>query len=428
MEARPFTIPESNLIKQLWRLQQPQLIRQVVLAILILIAAVQPLPGRSGLPGWFLLLLFAGYTLLADRLVMSPGRRVLLDLAAAGVIYGLSSAPGGPAFGLMLLVVCSAAATLRLHKALLTTGLAMLLVVLVAPTLPLWEDSLRYTRELSIQLLLLALAGSGVALFTHRVRREQAEAEQSRGEAEQLAELNRLRSDFLATISHDLRTPLTAASAGLGLLASSSADRLRPDERRLLENARRNIARLERHIADLLALNQLTAGSPQLAVEPLDMRDVVKSARAAVLPLFLEKDQICVVDMPVPLPLRGDPWRLEQMVVNLLYNAHQHTPSGTQVSVSGGLADGEVRLTVADSGPGIAAGLDIQIFNRFVRGEGGGSGLGLTIVQGIATLHGGRVWLEQGAEAPTVAGPYEAPRRGACFHIALPACTLEELT
>jgi GAF domain-containing protein len=104
-----------------------------------------------------------------------------------------------------------------------------------------------------------------------------------------LAELDRLRGESLAAISHDLRTPLTAARTALRLVALSAGDRLRPDERELLDNGRRNTERLGRLIDDLLALNQLTAGTLRLAREPLDLREIAADAAAAVEPLVRDK-------------------------------------------------------------------------------------------------------------------------------------------
>ncbi|CAA9541168.1 MAG: hypothetical protein AVDCRST_MAG88-23, partial [uncultured Thermomicrobiales bacterium] len=178
----------------------------------------------------------------------------------------------------------------------------------------------------------------------------------------QLAELDRLREEFVASISHELRTPLTAASAALQLVRISAADRLRDDERALLDNGQRSAERLGRLIDDLLTLNQLTAGMLHLTREPLDLRDVVHGAVAMVEPLLREKDQMLVTTLPEPLPAMGDDRRLEQIVVNLLANAHRHTPPRTSIVVAGALAGDKLRLVVRDNGPGIPAGECEAIF------------------------------------------------------------------
>lgn len=226
--------------------------------------------------------------------------------------------------------------------------------------------------------------------------------------------LRRLHDEFIATVSHQLLTPLAAARAGLGLLESGVGDRLGVDERRLLGNIGRNIGRLGIHLNDLLTLNQLKAGTLMVAPAMLDLRAVVSDAMGVVYPLLQEKGQALAVDLPEPLLVVGDAEELTQAVINLLANAHRHTPGGTRVTIAGRIAGGEVVLTVADTGPGIPAGAREAIFQRFHRlaipggAPATGSGLGLAIVRGIVEVHGGRAWVE------------DAPGGGVAFHIALP--------
>ena len=231
-----------------------------------------------------------------------------------------------------------------------------------------------------------------------------------RDEAERLAELDRLRKEFISTVSHDLRTPLTAIRAGLGMVETSALDRLRPDEQRLVSNVRRNADRLRLLIDDLVTLNQLEAGALRLDREPLDLRTVVADAMSAVHAQIDEKQQQLEVDLPEPLPAEGDVRRLGQVVVNVLANAHQHTPSGTHIRVTGRPVDGQVQLSVCDTGPGIPPAELEPIFQRFHRYDHvqGGSGLGLAIARSMLELHGGRIWVES------------EPGAGATFHIALP--------
>jgi PAS domain S-box-containing protein len=222
--------------------------------------------------------------------------------------------------------------------------------------------------------------------------------------------LEQLQRDFLSTVSHDLRTPLTAIRTGVVLLEASAADRLRPDERQLLGHARTNSERLGLLISDLLAVNQIEAGTLQLEREPLDLRATVSTAVAAVHAPIQEKGQTLEVDLPEALPVDGDRRRLEQVVVNLLANAHRHTPPGARIVASGRAGAGEVRLTVQDDGPGIPATEVESIFRRFYRlaAGGDGSGLGLPIARGLVELHGGRIWAERD------------PAGGSAFHVVLP--------
>jgi signal transduction histidine kinase len=129
--------------------------------------------------------------------------------------------------------------------------------------------------------------------------------------------------------------------------------------------------------------------------------------------LLQQKEQPLAADLPEPLPVRGDRVRLEQVLVNLLSNAHRHTPRGTQITVAGRCSAGEVRLAVRDGGPGIPAAQLETIFGPFQRGgrQSDGMGLGLAIARDVATAHGGRLWAES------------APGQGAVFHLVLPRAT-----
>jgi two-component system, OmpR family, sensor kinase len=237
---------------------------------------------------------------------------------------------------------------------------------------------------------------------------ERIHLQRARAEAVQLAERDRLRADFLATLSHDLQTPLTALRAGLGLLATSVRDRFQPNEQELLESARHNVERLRIRIDNLLTAHEVEAGTLELEPVALDLRTAIERAVTVVQPLLQEKGQLLEVHLPEPLPIVGDLQRLEAVLLDLLANAHRHTPKGTRVMVSGQAATSEVRVTVRDTGPGIPAAQLEAVFAPFHRRAGGGTGLGLANVRAIVALHGGRVWAESG------------PGQGAAFHVVLP--------
>ena len=131
---------------------------------------------------------------------------------------------------------------------------------------------------------------------------------------------------------------------------------------------------------------------------------------AAVHPLIRQKGQLLEIDLADPLPIEGDSRRLEQVLVNLLANAHHHTPPGTRITIAGRVAACEVVLSVADTGPGIPPDELERIFHRFHRltTAEGGSGLGLAIAQRLVHLHHGRIWAES------------RPGAGATLCVALP--------
>jgi len=259
---------------------------------------------------------------------------------------------------------------------------------------------------------LRAAADAPEGILVHAV--EVTAQVRARRHADELAMArDRARAEFVATVSHDLQQPLTALRAGLGFVQTALGGRLAPDEAALLDNARQNTERLRAQVADLLTANQIEAGALSLDRAPLDLRAVVERALGAVRPQLREKEQTLEVDLPVPLPVAGDARRLEQVVVNLLSNAHRHTPPGARVALTGWVTGAEVGLTVRDDGPGVPAAAREAIFGRFYRADpaAGGSGLGLSVVRAIVELHGGRVW---------ATGAEDAEGGGAAFHVALP--------
>ena len=392
-------------------------LRWATIGALLLLTLLQPTTGRADLPSWALLLLFAGYNGLCHWMQVAwPAihffaRQAMTDLPTIGLIYALSAQPGGAPYVLVVLAVVCAAVIFSSRGTLLYTAAAALMIAAIEPTLSLWSPTAGHLRELGVRIVGLVVVGIGSTVLTRHLTLEQAAARANRDEAERLTELDRLRVNFIATISHDLQTPLAATRVCLGLLDASAADRLQVEERELLESARRNNQHLGLLIDDLLALNQLEAGTLRLDRHAIDLRAVVADAPLAIHSLLQNKGQTLEIDLPAtPLMVVGDARRLGQAVVNLLANAHRHTPPGTRVVISGRVTSDEVILTVSDNGPGIPPGALETIFRRFHRlaAHGEGSGLGLTIVRELVELHGGRIWAES------------TPGQGSVFHVALP--------
>ncbi len=435
LHMRAQRIREQHVWTKMWDLAQPvdadldcllggvlMQLRWVTILALLALTFARPLQGYAGISTWMLILGFAGYNLLLDiqrhYAVQRRqfGRVPLLDLPIVAIICAFSPTANGPVFVLFLLVITCAATTLILRASLIYTAIAAVLISLFAPTLPLWVGGPEDIRELGAQLIVLVVVGVGTALLMQRLVLERGISQSSQAEADRLAEFDRLRDEFLASISHDLRTPLTAAGAGLGMLETSAADRLRANERQLLDNIRRNVGYLSALIDDLLAFNRIKSGALRLDRAPLDLRTVVADALPVVQPLIHAKGQVVAVQLPTPLPYVGDARRLGQVLVNLLCNANQHTPAGTHITITGQLEHGEIRLAVRDDGPGIPAAARAAIFERFYRlsAAGSGSGLGLAIARGLVELHGGRLWVEC------------ADTCGSSFYVALPCAPSQE--
>lgn len=215
----------------------------------------------------------------------------------------------------------------------------------------------------------------------------------------------------MSSASYELRTPLTAALAALGLMQQPESGELQPVHRELVDNAMRNVLRLRILVDDLLAQGEMQAQVLGLNCRPLDLREVIAGAVEAVHTLLQRKGQYVELDVPETLRVDGDARRLEQVFVILLANANHHTPRGTRIEITGRTYEGEVRVSVCDDGPGIPAEQAEAIFERFSRVDAAssGTGLGLAIAHDLVMMHGGRIWAEN------------IPDRGAVFRIVLPS-------
>ncbi|TGD97240.1 ATP-binding protein [Methylobacterium nonmethylotrophicum] len=224
------------------------------------------------------------------------------------------------------------------------------------------------------------------------------EAERKRAEA--FAELDRQKTVFFSNVSHEFRTPLTLMLGPLTEVLDSSPATIDPDTRRLVELAHRNGLRLLKLVNALLDFSRLEAGRTQAAFEPLDLArftaELASSFRSATDKAGLVLDVECPA---LPEPVFVDPEMWEKIVLNLVSNAFKFTLEG-RIAVRLDAEDGQVRLTVADTGLGIPEAELPRLFERFHRVEGAqgrsfeGSGIGLALVQELARLHGGTVGVE----------------------------------
>jgi two-component system sensor histidine kinase KdpD len=196
---------------------------------------------------------------------------------------------------------------------------------------------------------------------------------------------DRLRAALLSSVSHDLRTPLTAV-----IVAADQLDaREHPD---LVATIRSEAARLNRFVANLLDMARVEAGALRLAVEATDLSDAVAGA-AHDARRALQGHEVRL-DVPPSLPLvRVDPQLLHHCLLNLLDNAGRYGDPGTDIVVTGTHRYGEIRLSVRDHGPGLPPGREAEVFETFRRLEGsdravGGTGLGLAIVKAFAEAMG----------------------------------------
>jgi signal transduction histidine kinase/DNA-binding response OmpR family regulator/HAMP domain-containing protein len=211
------------------------------------------------------------------------------------------------------------------------------------------------------------------------------------------ARLERLKSEFVSTASHELRSPLTSIKGFVELLAHRSD--LSGQQREYLDIIMLSTNRVVDLVNDLLDVARVEAGRMEIHRRPTDLADVVGEVTTLMGPRIAEKRQSLAVDVPADLPRAlADPGRVRQILTNLLTNAHLYTPEGGQLGVSLDASAGWVVMTVSDNGEGMSAEALEQVYERFYRGRDGGgtpgSGLGLSIVKSLVELHGGAIDVE----------------------------------
>lgn len=207
-------------------------------------------------------------------------------------------------------------------------------------------------------------------------------------------EEERVRNVMLSSVSHDLRTPLASITgAATTILDGGSAidEHTRLD---LVESIREDADLLERHVRNMLDLTRLEAGGVKARRDWHSAEEVVGCAMRRVEALFVQRKVTISVDQRLPL-VSIDATLVEQMLVNLLENAAKHSPEGSPVDVDVRLEGGQLRISVADCGPGVAAADRERVFRKFERGDAHnskhGAGLGLAICRAVAQLHGGDI-------------------------------------
>jgi two-component system phosphate regulon sensor histidine kinase PhoR len=216
----------------------------------------------------------------------------------------------------------------------------------------------------------------------------------------ELRMLERVRSEFVANVSHEVRTPLTAVRGYLETLLGGALDEP-AHARRFLEIAVRHTERLGRLVDDLLDLSNIELGKVALKLEPLSLAEALGTVLAIVGPRAEARRITLTTDLPPDLPaVRADLDRLVQVLLNLLDNAVKFTPEEGQVRVTAAAEGGMVDIAVTDTGVGIPSTDLPRITERFYRvdkarsRELGGTGLGLAIVKHLVQAHGGRLVVE----------------------------------
>jgi signal transduction histidine kinase len=215
-------------------------------------------------------------------------------------------------------------------------------------------------------------------------------------ETEALRAVDQLKSDFLAAMSHDFRSPLTVVRGAVELLLGERPGVLTPGQRELAESAERNVLRLEEFTEDLLEMARLEQGAVALEPEDLDVLALLGEIVADHEILAKQRRQWFALDAsPGTMTVSADRGRLRQALSNLVGNALKYAPTGTPITVRAERRNGLFRIAVSDHGPGIPPEERGHMFEKFFRGSGvgatPGAGLGLSIARSLVVLHGGTI-------------------------------------
>jgi len=216
-----------------------------------------------------------------------------------------------------------------------------------------------------------------------------------------LRELAEMREEFLALTTHDLRSPLTVISGVISFFSSGRLGELSPEQKNMVGMMERNTQNLIELVNDLLDAAKLESGSLPLELAATDLRTLVREVCETMLPLAREKELTLTEELPDDLPRPcADRVKLRRIIVNLLSNAVKFTPKGGRIIVRARQEDDLIRLSVTDTGIGIAPEDREQLFDKYAqarsrstRGEKG-TGLGLYITKYLVELHGGEIHVE----------------------------------
>ena len=216
----------------------------------------------------------------------------------------------------------------------------------------------------------------------------------------ELEETSRHKSEFLASMSHELRTPLNAIIGFSEVLREEMFGPVNEKQAEYLDDIVSSGNHLLSLINDVLDLSKVEAGQVELEVGPFSLREALERGVVMVREQATEEGvQVELSAGPEVDVVEGDERRIKQVIFNLLSNAVKFTPTGGEVDVSAIRVNGEVRVSVADTGPGIAPGDHERVFEEFQQTDAGlerleGTGLGLALSKRLVELHGGRIWLE----------------------------------
>ncbi len=213
--------------------------------------------------------------------------------------------------------------------------------------------------------------------------------------------VHRLMGEFLANITHEFRTPVSALAASTELLLDQAPDLSQDELYELLTSLYLGIVGLQTLVDNLLESARLEVGRFRVYPRPVDLGEIIAEATRIMQPLLDRHRQRLVVELPAAIPMvQADSRRVTQVLVNLLSNANKYSPDETEIAICAAIDDGWARIAVADQGPGIPDTYRPSLFRRFAHPEPSasksryGAGLGLSVAKAITEAHGGQVGVD----------------------------------
>lgn len=292
-------------------------------------------------------------------------------------------------------------------------------VLAIQPTEAAFAPTNYMVRRLSgllipILLAVLVSAWMLVTLYERQQELSLALAEHN----EELRKADRVKSDFLANVSHDLRTPLASVQLSISGALETPGGGLPQDTRESLEMANEEIDHLTRRVRNLLDMSKLEAGVQSRPFEAADLTDIVAGALERLDPIL--KGRKVEADFPPePLFTECDQSQMETVIMNLVENACKYSPEGSPVSLRGWSDRSEVHCSVSDQGAGVPASERERIFAKFYRAKQqqavGGTGLGLAIAKAVVEAHGGSIGVRTSASGGSEFR-FSLPRMGGAEH------------
>ncbi|MFC1621145.1 sensor histidine kinase [Candidatus Omnitrophota bacterium] len=213
-----------------------------------------------------------------------------------------------------------------------------------------------------------------------------------------LKELDRIKSDFVANVAHEFRTPLTIIKGNTDLVVKGGLGEVTPEQKDMLDGAINVANRLARLVNDLLDISKIESGKMKLKKESLNINKIIEENLAAFSKIMKDKKHVLSKDLAKDMSnINADRDKTAQVLINLLSNAVKYSSEGDKITVKSTNLEKEIMVEVSDTGEGIAPENIDTVFDKFTRvtaEKKEGTGLGLPIAKDIVALHNGRMWVK----------------------------------